>query len=241
MECLYNHIMNQSFHLFQIQKIDTEVDQINKRLLEIDQLLADNQIIKLAENALNDADIQLKSTKQILKNIEDVVEKIQIKIQMSESSLYGGKIRIPKELQDLQNEIASLKKHLLSQEDLQLEAIINVEQAEKGVQDASEDYKKAQAEFANQTSALQGEKSNLNKKKERLLSERSAAVSPILPDILAVYDRFRKQKRGIAVAGISEDSCSACGAGLTPADCQAARSNQQMVYCPQCGRILYGG
>jgi predicted nucleic acid-binding Zn-ribbon protein len=233
--------MNQPFLLFQVQKIDTEIDLSDKRLSEIARLLSENQTVLIAEKQKDEADEQAEKAKKALKSIEDAVEKIQIKIQTSESSLYGGKIRLPKELQDLQNEIASLKKHLSAQEDLELEAIMALEQAEKDAVNAGLELEKARAEFASQTAALQGEKSTLEKKKERLLSERGAAISPIQAEFLTIYDRFRVQKRGVAIAGVSEDSCSACGAGLTPANLQAARSNQQIVYCPQCGRMLYGG
>ncbi|MHC1784817.1 MAG: zinc ribbon domain-containing protein [Anaerolineaceae bacterium] len=213
----------------------------DKRLAEIARLLSENQIVLIAEKQKAEADKQAENAKKALKSIEDAVEKIQIKIQTSEASLYGGKIRLPKELQDLQNEITSLKKHLSSQEDLELEAIMALEQAEKDAAISSLELEKVKADFTGQTSALRGEKSALDKKKERLLSERGAAISPIQSDFLAIYDRFRVQKRGVAIAGVSEDSCSACGAGLTPANLQAARSNQQIVYCPQCGRMLYGG
>ncbi len=233
--------MNQPFLLFQVQKIDSEIDNIDKRSTEIARLLANNQILLAAEMKLEEADRRLNLARKALKDIEDAVEKVQIKIQTSESSLYGGKIRVPKELQDLQNEIAALKKHLASQEDRQLEAILAMEESEKAFGEAGAELEKAKAEFANQTASLQGEKTTIEKKKERLLSERAAAVTPIEPEFMAIYDRFRKQKRGIAIAGVSEDSCSACGAGLTPAESQSARSNQKVVYCPQCGRMLYGG
>jgi predicted nucleic acid-binding Zn-ribbon protein len=233
--------MNQPFLLYQVQKIDTETDQSNKRLSEIERLLSENQVVVEAEKILDEANRLLAEKEKSLKKIEDAVEKTQIKMQNSEASLYGGKIRLPKELQDLQNEIVSLKKLLSSQEDQQLEAILLVEEAEKDAARASHELESARAAFATQTAALQGEKSSLIKNKERLLSERAAAISPIQPEFMSIYDRLRVQKRGIAIAGVSEDSCSACGAGLTPAGLQAARSSQQIVYCSQCGRMLYGG
>lgn len=238
---LYNQTMNQPFLLFQVQKIDSEIDNIEKRLAEINRLMAENQVVVNAENALAEADQEVVKTRKSLKAIEEAVEKTQIKIQSSESALYGGKIRLPKELQDLQNEIASLKKLLASQEDQQLEAIMVFEQAENDAEVAMKGLDSARADFASQNAALLGEKSNLEKKMDRLHAEREAAVSPIQPDFMDIYDRFRKQKRGVAIAGVSEDSCSACGAGLSPANLQAARSSQQIVYCPQCGRMLYGG
>ncbi len=233
--------MNQPFLLYQVQKIDTEIDLSEKRLTEISRLISDNQIVEAAEKNFSEANHRLAERKKALKSIEDAVEKTQIKMQNSESALYGGKIRLPKELQDLQNEIASLKRHLSSQEDDQLEAIIAMEEADREAARAGKALEKAREDFASQTVALQGEKSTLEKKKERLLSERAAAISPIQADFMAIYDRFRTQKRGIAIAGVTEDSCSACGAGLTPANLQAARSSSQIVYCPQCGRMLYGG
>jgi predicted nucleic acid-binding Zn-ribbon protein len=46
---------------------------------------------------------------------------------------------------------------------------------------------------------------------------------------------------GKALALLKDDSCGACGVGLSAAECQNVRNNPEPVRCHQCGRILYAG
>jgi predicted nucleic acid-binding Zn-ribbon protein len=46
---------------------------------------------------------------------------------------------------------------------------------------------------------------------------------------------------GNALALLKDDSCSACGVGLSAAECQTVRNSPEPVRCHQCGRILYAG
>jgi predicted nucleic acid-binding Zn-ribbon protein len=59
--------------------------------------------------------------------------------------------------------------------------------------------------------------------------------------MLEMYENLRQQKRGVAIAEISDNACAACGTTLTAALQQSARSATTLTHCPSCGRILYAG
>jgi predicted nucleic acid-binding Zn-ribbon protein len=233
--------MSQAFHLLQLQKIDTQLDQIQSRISQIERILSSNEALSLAI-AANEASIKkLKTTQEILGKSESAVQMQRSKVETSEAALYSGKIRIPKELQELQLEITSLKKRLSNLEDEQLEAMVAVEQAEKDLENSSKKLVLAQAEAASQSAGLLGEQSQLQKHQERLGTERLAALSQITTDILATYYKLREQKRGLAVCQVEDNACAGCGSTLRPETRQAARSPLQVVRCESCGRILYAG
>ena len=71
-----------------------------------------------------------------MKQSEAEVEKQRIKIEQTEASLYGGHVHNPKELQDLQKDVASLKRHLETLEERQLEAMLVVETIRKRLHNA---------------------------------------------------------------------------------------------------------
>ncbi len=75
---------------------------------------------------------------------------------------------------------------------------------------------------------------------ERFFIERNAVAGAIPAAELSLYDQLRQQRRGVAVAVISDNSCEACGSTLSLAQIQSARSSGQVMFCPSCGRILYG-
>ncbi len=238
---LYNRFMNEAFHLARLQKTDTQIDQAAARLAEIARLLANDETVRTAQTIETDTRAKMEQARKALKRLEDAVAAQRLKIEYSEAALYGGKVKNPKELQDLQNEIASLKKYLATLEDQQLEAMMALEQAESDHASAADLLARAQADFTSRSSALVGEQSRLQKDVERLQAERTPNANQISPETLQMYDRLRRQKKGLAVAGIVDSCCTACGSTLTQADWQTARSPNQISFCPFCGRILYAG
>jgi predicted nucleic acid-binding Zn-ribbon protein len=233
--------MSLSFHLYQLQKVDTQLDQTRHRLEDIRRLIDEDQTVQIARQALAEAEAEQKTAHLALKRVEDAVGSKRIKKDQSESSLYGGKIKNPKELQDLQAEVASLKKGIGQLEDQQLEAMLALESADARVHAAQELLRKVEAEAGQQHASLHGEQSQLLKNQEKLTAERQLLASQIPSDQITTYDRLRKSKRGVAVATVDDDSCGSCGSSLTPAERQAARSPAQLVTCPSCSRILYAG
>jgi len=232
--------MNQTAHLFRVQKLDLELDHNLKRIQEIDRFINSDKTIQTAERQVQTAESNLQKTRQKLCEVEETARSIRTKIEISESKLYGGKIINPKELQDIQNEIASLKRHLTHVEDDQLEAMIDSEKSELSLTEAKTNLSTAQADFAERSAGLLGEKGQLQKENERLSKERAATLSFISEDALKLYQNLRAQKNGRAMAGIEDQCCAACGTSLRPAELQSARSSG-ITFCPSCGRILYAG
>lgn len=233
--------MNQAFHLFRLQQIDTQLDQVTASLAEINRLLSNDETVRIASLAVDDSGKLLHQEKQKLKQLEFAVKEQQIKINQCESNLYGGKIRNPKELQDLQKDIASLKKHLAIMEDQQLEAMVSVEQRESEDANAHDQLRLAQAAFAEKSASWLGQKDQLIRNIDRLNAERATIVPPIDPDNVRIYESIRRRKSGVAVTTARDGSCVVCGTNIRPMELQSARAAQELVYCTSCGRILYVG
>jgi uncharacterized protein len=233
--------MNQSAYLHRLQRIDTQIDQTENRLVEIERLLSEDERIRLARHTWDEAKITLEKSRQSLRAGEHNVQTTRIKIEQSEASLYGGLIHNPKELQDLQREIESLKRHNSSLEDIQLQAMIEQEEAEEAERAAQAEYHRTEATVAEQKSGLVGERDGLQKNLIRLQAERSAALPAVLPANLDIYNRIREQKKGTAVSLVEDDTCTMCGAEVRPGESQASRMQSTLHYCTSCGRILFAG
>ena len=122
--------MSQSFKLFRLQQIDSELDKIYSRLNEIEAKLADDLQIRLAQEKVEDAHQEQNDAALQLRRAEVDVQSQRSKIEQSEATLYSGKVKNPKELQDLQNEAEALKRYLTILEDRQLEAMLVLDDAE---------------------------------------------------------------------------------------------------------------
>jgi predicted nucleic acid-binding Zn-ribbon protein len=233
--------MSRPFKLYRLQQIDTQLDWINTRLHEIDTAMQDDASLKQAGEAAQQSEQAHEATGKALRRIEDDVQQQRIKIEQNESSLYGGKIRNPKELKDLENEVASLKRYLATLEDRQLDAMLVEEEAAANRQQAAVELEKTRLNYERRWGELNFEKEKILKDQERLEGERRAASGSILPEDMAQYMQLRKTRRGVAVAMVVDRACSACGSTLNAALLNAAHSPNQITLCDACGRVLYKG
>ena len=233
--------MSQPFKLHRLQQIDSQLDQKRARLAEIDRILQDDSQLKEAQALLDKHDQQFKDAQKALRHAESEVQTQRIKIEHNQAALYGGKIRNPKELQDLQNEAGALKRFLSVLEDRQLEAMILSEEAEAAQSQAAAVLANFRARQIEKNATLLGEQTALERDVARLEDERTATAATIDPDDVKLYESLRISRRGNAVATIQDRACSACGSTLTPATIQATRSSSGLTRCAFCGRILYMG
>lgn len=233
--------MSKTLDLFRLQKLDTQIDQVKHRLVEINRVLNDDRRTAQAQKKYQAAQKIAKDIRIKLHMIEDKVEAQKIKRKSTQDALFGGKIRNPKELEDLQMESNALKRYIAQLEDEQLEAMIENEAAEQAENQARKNLEQARGTTAEENAALVGEQDKLEKDLERLTLEKKAVLNSISTADLNLYNKLRKGKHGTAVAAVSDGGCSICGQALTPADLQAVRASSTFVFCPSCGRILYGG
>ena len=231
--------MSAALGLYRLQQVDSQMDQAQTRLRAIRQTLENDAELRAASESLAAAEESFRKAERLLKQCEQEVEKQRVKIQQTDASLYSGHVHNPKELQDLQKDVASLKRHLETLEERQLEAMDVAETAEKQLQQAKAGLETIKSNRGTQFQELSLESEALNKDLEKLASERNAVMQDLGSPAVTIYDQLRKQRRGLAVSTISDGSCAACGTTLTQSLQQNARSASQLHYCPTCGRILY--
>lgn len=233
--------MSQPFRLYRLQQLDTQLDRATARLEEIEIALSENIAVRRAQRQVEKAENHLQEARKNLRGAEVDVQSQRNKIEQTEATLYGGKVRNPKELQDLQNESAALKRYLTVLEDRQLEAMLAVDEAEQDYEEANQELEQVNEEKSGQVAQLSDEKATLLKEVARLQVEREAAASGIPPDDMQAYAKLRIQRNGVAVAKVTDKACAACGSTLSAALFHSARLQNQLSRCDSCGRILYVG
>lgn len=233
--------MSQPFQLYRLQQLDSQIDQLQARLHEIERILGDNSEQLEAERQAGQAATLLDEARKTLHRAEDDVKAQRVKIEQTEATLYGGKVRNPKELQDLQNETAALKRYLITLEDRQLEQMIAFEEAEEGHRLAAERLNQVHAQKSALSTKLTQEQTSISDEVQRLQDEHQAATSSVPEADLKLYNQLRQSRRGVAVARVTDTYCMACGSTLSAALLHAARSPNHLTRCDSCGRILYTG
>jgi predicted nucleic acid-binding Zn-ribbon protein len=233
--------MSQVFQLYRLQQIDLQLDQAKTRLKELAELIEDDADLRQVQQNYDHQREIVKELERKLRQIENDVAQQNIKIEQCESTLYGGRIKNPKELKDREEELKALKRYLEVLEDRQLETMITFEEESKTLQEILQLLNTKKGEVFQRNSRYFGEKSELEKEVQRLENERSLALSGIESQFYQRYQSIRMSKNGIAVCRIQDKCCSACGTTLTGGMIQEARVPDRLTLCPSCGRILYGG
>ncbi len=232
--------MNKSTTLYLLQQIDLQLDAFSRRENEISTQINDHSNIEAAEAQQNTAIKERESAEAKLADIENKIKTSRIKMQQSESSLYGGKIQNPKELQDLQAELAILKKQIAALEEDEFNAMVHVDEKQTAEHSAGHNLEQILIEKEKEKDVFALELADIHQSEERLQSERLVLTTNIDKDLLAIYDRLRKTKMGIPVTQVEDNTCEKCGAEITQAEWQKARISNELCFCPTCGRIIYG-
>ena len=232
--------MSRSRQLFRLQQFDTQIDRTQARIVEIEALLGQDEVLQRAIHR-EQAALQISKEKlKLLNKAEREVEGQQIEIDEKTSRLYGGRVTNPKELGDLQQKVASLQRYLGVLEEHQLEAMLEYDEAKEAHTQAAQVLIEIRAEREVQHEELYAEKASLETQVEALRGKRPALLPDIPSEDLKLYEELRKSRAGIAVAVASDESCGACGTHIPSAIYQIARSPSQIAQCSACGRILHG-
>jgi predicted nucleic acid-binding Zn-ribbon protein len=233
--------MSAALGLLRLQQVDSRMGRKEARLQQIQETLENDTELAAARERLTSERVELHESEQARRSAEAEAQAQQAKIKQAESSLYGGTVRNPKELQELQADVASLKKHLATIEEQELEAMLRVDSAQAKVEAAEEQLHQIQTRLGIEYKKLMDERAILSRDQENLQAERHAALGAVAAGILETYEGLRRQRGGLAVAEVSDNACGACGTTLTAALQQSARHAAQLVYCPSCGRVLFAG
>lgn len=233
--------MNQRTFLYQLQIIDHDLDKNGKRLLEIQDQLAFNKDLNQIEHEISSLESEKKSQNQKLKKISDEANTIQEKITKSEQSLYDGSIKNPKQLQDVNFEIDSLKKRMAVLDEQQLEFLFLIDNLDDQLKLKEESLSTLIGRKNDQKKIYQIEIDELEKTIKKLNIDKNPILNQIEDSYLETYEKLRKTKNKIAVSLIIDNACSICGNGLPPMEVQKAKSSIDELFCPVCKRFLYSG
>lgn len=229
--------MAQTRQLYRLQQLDTQIDAKKKRLLEVLNLQKEPPALIAARTRRETAVAETTRWQSTRNELNTELTSLNSKAKRSEDRLYSGNVKNPKELADLQSEIASLGRRRDALEEEILEAMIMLEDAQAEQDAASTAVAEMESERSVALKALKQEQDELALELRQMLEQRSGMAGRIAPGDLKLYDGLREKKGGTAVATIRQNSCSSCRIGVSAMTAKKADQGE-LVYCGGCGRIL---
>lgn len=223
--------------LYQLQELDQAIDAEELALKQKTGQLGESQTLVATRTRLASEQQRLASLKQQQQSAEWEADDLTSKIKVIDEKLYGGKIRNPKELTDLQHEGQALKAKRDQIESRVLAIMEQVESTEAGAVAASREFQRVEQEWQAEQQKLAVAIEDTKSRLTDLKSRRQQTADGIEPRLIELYERLRKQK-GQALAKVEQGICRGCRISLSSNEIQQARSDKQ-VQCSSCGRILY--
>lgn len=229
--------MSQIQTLYDLQKVDTEIHDKKQRLGEVLRAQKETAAILAARQQLESLDTKLHTARAQHKDLSLELGGVVDKAGRSETRLYSGDVKNPKELSDLQHEIESLARRRDTLETEVLEALMTVEALEAERQTAQTTLDDLTAEWQGALDGLKAEQQALAVRLVQLGQLREQKATRVPPAMLKTYSRLAQQKGGTAVARLKNGKCLSCQVTV-PADRIRDAEKGNVVYCDSCGRIL---
>ncbi len=230
--------MNQAQQLYQLQALDLELQDLERQRSEIEGQLGESEALKRARSDLEAARDRLHRAEARVRDLEMDVDQATDKLKQVQAKLYGGTVRVAKELSNLQREsehLAHVKGRL---EDDLLESMDAVERLQTELEEIQRRYTELETAWKAEQEALNLRLRETEGAIDRVAAARAQMSQAFSAATLAEYERLCRSRRGRAVARIEQNTCQGCRIGLPMSVVQQARLSPSFVYCPSCGRIL---
>jgi len=224
--------------LLDIQGFDKQIAELEQELRRIQQ--KEERIIGVVETKLsqmNDVkeeieelnrDLQFKE--ELLKDTLENLNKLEVKL---------NSVTTEKQMQAVNTEIdiAKTNKTVLEEKIESLKE--QIEQKQKGLRELEDRYeqlkktlKDYQDRFAKRREEIHEKINEINALKEELLPT-------IDKKILKKYEKINRWAKGTAIVPVIKEACYGCFMKLTPQVLALLEDTDEIVYCPNCGRMLY--
>jgi predicted nucleic acid-binding Zn-ribbon protein len=225
--------------LYRLQSVDAEIDKKREILGDIERQLADNQDRFAAEEKVRVVRETIREQRSRLRSLELDLGEVAEKVALTESALYGGEVRNPKELAGMEQELEYLRRRRSVVEDDTLQIMAEVEEQEENLKVAEERLADFEKQWEEARGDLLQEGEQLRARVTALEAEREEIAQMVSGQDLAAYEALRRQKGGQAVVLLENGICQGCRVALPTSVVQRVRRGSEVVYCGSCQRILY--
>jgi hypothetical protein len=224
--------------VIELQQVDSRVAELNA---QIDALPTEIQSLEAQLNealhALEDRKARLARNQKERRDLEGEVQAVQARITKHKDQLY--EVKTNEQYRAMLREIEGEEAKIRKVEDQILEKMIEAEQLEKQIQDAKARLEGEKTRVADEVRKLQALRRADVEERDQLLARRAELDAALGPSVRELYERIRKVRHGIALAEVREGFCTACNFALRPQLYNEVRTNESLLTCENCDRILY--
>lgn len=226
--------------LYKLQQVDTALARAIAHRQKLDDGAAQRVAVDSATGRLAELNDQIHADQAKLKDLDLEIRSLDGKRAQVEADMYSGRVRNPKELSAMQNDVAALARTKSALEDEVLALYERGERLDADVAGSTRDLEALRTDADRQASAYREAVAIGDREIASLEAQRAELVSAIDEDVLRRYDRLRPVKGGLAVVVVRSDGiCDGCHVAVPERVVSRLRRDPDGVQtCDACGRIL---
>jgi predicted nucleic acid-binding Zn-ribbon protein len=228
--------------LLELADLDAELGRLDHRRRGLPEL-EEYRRIEERDAELSDELTALEAAESDLRReqakAEADVDQVRSRVDRDRTRLDAGQVSSPRELENLQSEIASLARR---QSDLE-EIVLNVMERQEAAELRRNALTQEQGEVARQRDEVGARRdaalAEIGEQEEKAASLRAGVAADVPGDLLDLYGKLRAQ-HGVGAAALRRGRCEGCHLSLNTVDLARIRAAppDEVLRCEECRRIL---
>ncbi|OEV10288.1 MULTISPECIES: zinc ribbon domain-containing protein [Streptomyces] len=229
--------------LLDVQGLDTRLTQLahkRKNLPEHEEITSLEADLAQLRDLLVASRTEESDTAREQTKAESDVDQVRQRAARDQKRLDSGQVTNPKDLENLQSEIASLAKRQGDLEDVVLEVMERHESAAERAAELAQRVEAVEAKSGDAVARRDEAVREIDAEAARVREERESAAGSLPADLLKLYEKIREQQGGVGAARLFRRRCEGCQLELNITELNEVRESPEdaVVRCENCRRIL---
>ena len=228
--------------ILQLQYFDDEIMQANtklKSLPEVEQLAHIEKRIAAASEELATVKAEADQISLELRRGEADVETVTDRIKKDEARLNAGTAS-PKELEQTQHEIETLKKRQAALEEIELEIMVRSEAVQERLKVLTTDLESLEVLKTEINGRMTAATTEINLVILAKQKSRADLVPNIEKPLVDLYEKIRSSSNGVGAASLVGNKCNGCHLAINAVEMERIKglAADELLRCEECRRIL---
>ncbi|MCB5182147.1 zinc ribbon domain-containing protein [Streptomyces antimicrobicus] len=229
--------------LLDVQALDVRLSQLahkRKSLPEHAELESLTKDLTQQRDLLVAAQTEESDTAREQTKAEQDVDQVRQRAARDQQRLDSGAVGSPKDLENLQRELASLAKRQGDLEDVVLEIMERRESAAERVSELTERVASIQSRTDDALARRDAATGEIDAEIAAVTKEREIVVGSVPADLIALYEKIRVKQGGVGAAKLYQRRCLGCQLELDISEINEvkAAARDKVLRHENCGRIL---
>ncbi len=214
-----------------IAKLEEEMDRIEQKEQKILEVIATKESQLKTAKEEKDEIVKDKLFKEgLLADTLENLKKLEVKLNSTTTEKQANAVNI-------EIDIAKTNKNVLEEKIISLEEDIDAK---------NKDIKELEDRYVQLQKTLKEHKIKFDQRREEITVEiknikehKAELLGDIDAELLKKYEKLNRWTKGSSIVPVKKDACYGCFMKLTPQILTLLEDTDELVYCPNCGRMLY--